>query len=217
MDELRGEWDAATSFAAGAVSERWWSIVSQQYTAEGRVYHGPSYLSQLFSLYHHYQDKLANPQAVALAIFFHKLEYNPRSCDSDLKNVERFDKFIGEAGEGQQDSAVAGAVRSLLEASVNSLTEAHMVEGGAGTEDLHYFLDFTTGVLGSSAQEYQQYTTKIQAEYVHLPTVAFNQLRLKMLKNLVLMPNIYATREFQQEREKTARENLQWEIESLQG
>lgn len=84
MDELRGEWDAATSFAAGAVSERWWSVVSQQYTAEGRVYHGPSYLSQLFSLYHHYQDKLANPQAVALAIFFHKYVdswcYTPIYC-----------------------------------------------------------------------------------------------------------------------------------------
>lgn len=79
-----------------------------------------------------------------------------------------------------QDSAIAGAVRSLLEASVNNLTEAHMVEGGAGTEDLHYFLDFTTAVLGSPAQEYQQYTTKIQAEYVHLPTAAYNQLRLKV-------------------------------------
>lgn len=42
-------------------------------------------------------------------------------------------------------------------------------------------------------------------------------LQFQMLKNLILMPNIYATREFQQEREKTARENLQWEIESLQG
>lgn len=79
-----------------------------------------------------------------------------------------------------QDSAVAGAVRALLEASVNNLTEAHMVEGGAGTEDLHYFLDFTTGVLGCPSQEYQQYTTKIQAEYVHLPTASYNQLRLKV-------------------------------------
>lgn len=75
---------------------------------------------------------------------------------------------------------MAGAVRALLEASVNSLTDAHMVEGGAGTDDVHYFLDFTTGVLGSPAQEYQQYTTKIQAEYAHLPTAAYNQLRLKV-------------------------------------
>ncbi|XP_045127594.1 uncharacterized protein LOC123514062 isoform X2 [Portunus trituberculatus] len=217
MEELREEWDAATSFAPGAVSERWWSTISQQYTAEGRVYHGPNYLSQLFSLYHEHQDKLTNAQAVALAIFFHKLEYNPRCCDSDLKNVEKFDEFISEAGEGQQDSAVARAVRALLEASVNNLTDAHMTEGGVGTDDLHYFLDFTTGVLSCPSQEYQQYTTKIQAEYVHLPTASYNQLRLKMLKNLVLMPNIYATPEFQKEREKTARENLQWEIDSLQG
>lgn len=72
MDKLRSEWDAATSFAAGAVSERWWSTVKRQYTEEGRVYHGHAYLAHLFDLYHHYQDKLTNPQAVALAIFFHK-------------------------------------------------------------------------------------------------------------------------------------------------
>ena len=82
---------------------------------------------------------------------------------------------------------MAGAVRALLEASVNNLTEAHMVEGGAGTDDLHYFLDFTTGVLGCPSQEYQQYTTKIQAEYVHLPTASYNQLRLKVRSLAILL------------------------------
>ncbi|KAG7174376.1 uncharacterized protein LOC121859483 [Homarus americanus] len=216
MEDLRSEWDAATSFAAGAVSERWWSTVSRQYTEEGRVYHGHAYLAQLFALYHQHQEKLTNPQAVALAIFFHKLEYNPRSGDSDVKNIEKFDEFISEAGEGHQDSPLSAAVRSLLEASVSNLTEAHMMEGGSGSDDVHYFLDFTTAVLGAPAPEYDQYTTKIQAEYVHLPTTAYNQLRLKMLKNLVLMPNIYTTREFQTEREKTARKNIQREVENLQ-
>lgn len=123
---------------------------------------------------------------------------------------------MAEAGEGQQESALATAVKSLLEASVSNLTEAHMMEGGSGADDVHYFLDFTMAVLGASVVEYDQYTTKIQAEYIHLPTTAYNQLRVKILKSLLLMPNIYATREFQKEREKTARENLQREIDNLQ-
>ncbi|XP_047498005.1 uncharacterized protein LOC125045019 [Penaeus chinensis] len=216
MDDLRTEWDAATNFSEGDVSERWWSTISRQYTEEGRVYHGHTYLAQMFSLYHQYQEKLTNAQAVAVAIFFHKLEYNPRSGDSDTKNLERFEEFMAEAGEGQQESALATAVKSLLEASVSNLTEAHMMEGGSGADDVHYFLDFTMAVLGAPVVEYDQYTTKIQAEYIHLPTTAYNQLRVKILKSLLLMPNIYATREFQKEREKTARENLQREIDNLQ-
>lgn len=77
---------------------------------------------------------------------------------------------------------MAVAVRSLLEASVSNLTDAHMMEGGSGSDDVHYFLDFTTAVLGVPAPEYDQYTTKIQAEYIHLPTNAYNQLRLKVSK-----------------------------------
>ncbi|KAK7074027.1 hypothetical protein SK128_008050 [Halocaridina rubra] len=215
MDDLRSEWDAATNFADGSVSERWWGTVSRQYTEEGRVYHGHAYLSQLFSLYHQYQDKLQAPQAVALAIFFHKLEYNPQSGDADSKNVEKFDAFISEAGDGHMDSSMAVAVRGLLEAAISNFTEAHIMEGGSGSDDVHYFLDFTMAVLGASSPEYEQYTTKIQAEYIHLPTNAYNQLRLKILKNLLLMPNIYATREFQTAREKTARENIQKEVDSL--
>ncbi|XP_068241413.1 uncharacterized protein [Palaemon carinicauda] len=215
MEDLRSEWDSATSFAPGAVSERWWAAVSRQYTEEGRVYHGHAYLSQLFSLYHQYQEKLTDPQAVALAIFFHKLDYNPRSGDADTKNVEKFEEFISEAGEGHQDSPFVSAVRSLLEAAVSNLTDAHMTEGASGDEDAHYFLDFTMAVLGGPPAEYEQYTTKIQAEYIHLPTTAYNQLRLKILKSLLLMPNIYATREFQADREKTARENIKKEVENL--
>ncbi|KAK4323544.1 hypothetical protein Pmani_005776 [Petrolisthes manimaculis] len=217
MEELRGDWDAATSFAEGAVAERWWGVVTGQYTGEGRVYHNHTYLTQLFALHRQYNQKLTNPQAVALAIFFHKLEYNPQCGDSDLKNLERFNSFMSEAGEGQQDSALATSVRTLLEAAVSNLTEAHMTQGGCGDQDTHYFLDFTTAVLGTSHQEYDHYTTKIQAEYIHLPTSAYTQLRLKMLKNLLLMPNIYATAEFQASQEKLARENIQREIDTLQG
>ena len=38
---------------------------------------------------------------------------------------------------------------------------------------------------------------------------------LQILKSLLLMPNVYATREFQEAREKTARENIKKEVENL--
>ncbi|XP_076040072.1 uncharacterized protein LOC143024783 [Oratosquilla oratoria] len=217
MEQLRSEWDAATSFAEGSVSERWWGTVSSQYTGEGRVFHNYSYLQQLFVLYHQYEDKLSNSQAVALAIFFHKLDYNPRSGEDGVKNLERFRNFMQEAGDGHQESPLAKSVETLLEASSTNLTEAHMTEGGSGSDDIHYFIDFTMSILGASQQEYDQYTTKIQAEYTHLATAAYNQLRAKILKSLLLIPNVFATREFQNEYESTARDNIQKEINRLNG
>ncbi|CAL4087924.1 unnamed protein product [Meganyctiphanes norvegica] len=213
MESLRSEWDAATSFAAGDVSERWWEVVCTQYSGEGRVFHNHSYLELLFVQYNKYKDKLSQPQAVACAIFFHKLEYNPRFAE-DTKNKDKFEEFISAAGEGQQDTVVSGCVRELLAASESNLTDAHMTEGAHGDQDVHYFLDMTMAVLGESAAVYQTYARKIQAEYSHLQTNSYLVLRSKVLKSLLLMPNIYATKDFQTEREAIARENIQAEIDN---
>lgn len=213
MESLRSEWDAATSFAAGDLSERWWEIVCGQYSGEGRVFHNHGYLEILFQQYNVYKDKLSQPQAVALAIFFHKFEYNPRIAE-DTKNKVKFEEFISAAGEGQQESVVSVSVRELLAASESNLTDAHMTEGAHGSSDVHYFLDMTMAVLGESSAVYQTYARKIQAEYSHLPTNSYLVLRAKVLKSLLLMPNIYATKEFQTAREAIARENLQTEIDN---
>ena len=55
-----------------------------------------------------------------------------------------------------------------------------MKEGGSGEEDIHYFLDFTMGVLGESNEDYKKYIDKIQLEYSHLSPEAYAQLRLKV-------------------------------------
>lgn len=40
--------------------------------------------------------------AYVILLYSLRLEYNPRSGDSDLKNIEKFDEFITEAGEAHQ-------------------------------------------------------------------------------------------------------------------
>ena len=72
MEDLRKQWDAATSFTGGDVSEKWWSMIEKNYNEDGRVYHNHTYLTRLFKCYEKYSDKLSKPNAVALAIFFHK-------------------------------------------------------------------------------------------------------------------------------------------------
>ena len=72
MEDLRKEWDAATDFTAGDVSEKWWSTLKKHYTEKDRSYHNEDYLKRIFISYHKYQDKLQNSKAIALAIFFHK-------------------------------------------------------------------------------------------------------------------------------------------------
>ncbi|KAA0193278.1 hypothetical protein HAZT_HAZT011907 [Hyalella azteca] len=150
-----------------------------------------------------------------MAIFFQKLEYDPSSGDGDAACVERYKQFLQEAQIDHEEDERAKCTLELLEASKSNLTEEHMTVGSSGAEDRHYLLDALIAVLGAPPPEYELYTARVQAEYTHLSDAAYKQLRLKILQSLLLIPNVYATREFQERYEKQARENIRKEIEKL--
>lgn len=66
-------------------------------------------------------------------------------------------------------------------------TEEHKVDGAFGNEDAHYLLDLDMAVLGSSPDEYTEYTEKIRGEYSFLSEPIYTALRLKVNKFLLLL------------------------------
>ncbi|KAF2355118.1 hypothetical protein FHG87_014123 [Trinorchestia longiramus] len=216
MEALRSEWDAASSgFCSAEVADKWWNTITEKYTADDRKFHNQDYLSRTFCVFHENKDKLRNPQAVAMAIFFQKLEYNPQSGDGEAACIEKFKIFLEEAAVDQDENETAKSVLELLECCRTNLTEEHMTAGSCGTEDRHYLLDLLVALLGASPSQYESYTASIQAEYSHLSDTAYKQLRLKILQSLLLIPNVYATKDFQERYEKQARENISREVKEL--
>lgn len=102
-----------------------------------------------------------------------------------------------------------------MEASAIHSTDEHKTEGAFGVDDHHYFLDLDMAVLGSPPEQYGQYTAELHSEYSFLDVTSYKNLRKKVLQSFLLIPNIFATKEFREKFEKQARQNIQDELQSL--
>ena len=68
-------------------------------------------------------------------------------------------------------------------------------------------------VSSSSPDDYENYVRSLQQEYA---TETFNKDRLKMLKTLLMIPQIYTNSKMRERFEANARKNIQREIDGLQ-
>lgn len=64
--------------------------------------------------------------------------------------------------------------------------------------------------------EYDTYKQQIREEYAHYDDTTYAQGRLKVLRLFLQIPNIFATKEFRENYELRARQNIAKEIEELQ-
>ncbi|KAG8222066.1 hypothetical protein J437_LFUL000510 [Ladona fulva] len=211
---LQDVWKDITSNVLDPVSEEWWTTMKKRYGDEMRTYHNVDHLEKKFLHFETIRSNLKNPDAVALAIFFHYFEYDPKAVDNEEKNVHMFEKFAKEGGI-PKGSPLFEEVINLLKSSATHITEEHKTEGAFGTDDQHYFLDLDMVVLGSPSSVYDEYVQKVRQEYSFLPDKSYSSLRLKVLQTFLQIPNIFSTREFRDKFEDQARLNIKREVDGL--
>lgn len=215
-ESLKSRWDCLTSSLDSESRNKWWEKINSHYSESGRFYHTLQHIFKMFLHFDEYQEKLENKDAVAYAIFFHDLHYNPQSSDNEEDSIKMFRDFAKDC-KIPEDSPVHSKVESLIILTKTHLTEEHKLEGSHGYSDEHYFLDFDMAILGSSPDEYKEYADKIRQEYKFLPERMYKDLRAKVLKSFLQIPNIFTTEEFHGKFESQARENIQQEITTLVG
>lgn len=71
-----------------------------------------------------------------------------------------------------------------MKAAATHSTEAHKTNDLYGNDDCHFFLDIDMAVLGSTPEDYAQYTELVQKEYEFLPDKTYKALRCKVFINL---------------------------------
>ena len=72
MADLEESWKEATEGFNAEVSDAWFTRLQEVYSDEKRTYHNMSLLSEKLAHYPEIKDKLKNPQALLLAVFFQK-------------------------------------------------------------------------------------------------------------------------------------------------
>jgi predicted metal-dependent HD superfamily phosphohydrolase len=91
-------------------------------------------------------------------------------------------------------------------------TKDHQAGSDKGTL---YLLDFDLAILGENLQTYAEYVQKIRAEYALYPDFLYNRGRKKVLQHFLDRDTIFKTREFIDNYESQARENLKAELKEL--
>lgn len=80
-----------------ATRDSWWRLIRQRYGEPSRHHHNLDHLNHMAELWAEYAEHLSNPRAVALALFFQYLEYDPKSQDNEERCIEAFRRFAEEA------------------------------------------------------------------------------------------------------------------------
>lgn len=211
LEDLHQRWWKISDDINDETRSKWWTIIQNKYTEDCRKYHNITHIYKMFQHFDCHQKLISLPKAVAYAIFFHDLEYDPKAGDNEEKSAELFHQFSKETGIGEK-SDFATQVTELILLTKTHITEAHKTSEVFGNEDKHFFLDFDVSILGSDDKEYDSYAKNIQQEYNFLPVATYNTLRAKVLKSFLQIPNIFATQQFRERYENQARKNIQREI-----
>ncbi|XP_014257749.1 uncharacterized protein LOC106671364 isoform X2 [Cimex lectularius] len=189
----------------------WWFKIVEKLNDSKRKCHNLSYLEKKFALYESVKHLIKNKAAVRFALFFSYFEYGPIILNSHERNINHFQQFATEC-KISQDSILYKDVVMLLQCTGSCITEEHKQAGVYGCEDKHYFLDLDMVILGSEPDVYAEYWDKEREEYDFLPVDMYNSLRVKVLRTFLLIPNIFATKEFRDKYEENARKNIQADV-----
>lgn len=205
-DELKITWQTlATQFtSAGNLIEECWQEIESAYTAQGRFYHNLEHLAFMLALAKRYEKQLQNPAAVAFAIFYHDLVYEPSRTDNEARSAEIASRRLSKLN-------VPAPIISFVEKAI-AATKTHQT---TSSSDSNFLLDFDLAILGADPQTYSQYAQNIRQEYGIYPDEQYKPGRRKVIQHFLAQPAIYKTPLFQTLLEARAHLNLQAELQDL--
>jgi predicted metal-dependent HD superfamily phosphohydrolase len=181
------------------------SVLQPLYEQPDRAYHGLAHIQALLTHLQTHADQVHDPQAVALAIWFHDAVYDTTRDDNEAQSAALAARHLQDWGcPAEQVDAVVRMVEA---------TARHQwVDGNL---DAAWFLDFDLSILASSPLVYDRYSAQIQREYGWVPPQAYRPARARVLQSFLDRPFVYFTPALRSQWEAAARANLARELAAL--
>ena len=187
--------------------EKTFSQIVEAYSNPNRYYHNLQHIHQVLEVIQtlESQTKYIDINTVQLAAWFHDIVYDTKAKDNEEKSAEYAVKLLSSLSI---PSNIIKNVKKLI-----LTTKNHQLSNN----DLNaqVLLDADLAILGSNPDKYNQYAQTIRQEYIWVPEAKYFAARKRILENFLQRENIYFTKLMQQTKEKTARNNLNIEIEKL--
>ncbi|PWW21522.1 putative metal-dependent HD superfamily phosphohydrolase [Geodermatophilus normandii] len=182
-----------------------WAAVVAAWSEPHRRYHDLHHLAAVLGLVGELGGAAPDPDAVALAAWYHDVVYDPRRGDNEQVSAER---------------AQAGLTGLVPPARVEEVARLVLLTAGhdAAPDDGNgaVLCDADLAVLAGPPEAYAAYASAVREEYRHLSDEVFTAGRIAVLESLLALPALYrlpATAGW----EPRARANLAAELTLLRG
>jgi predicted metal-dependent HD superfamily phosphohydrolase len=177
------------------------------YRQPHRHYHTLDHIAALLVLLDRHAEAGSDREALALAILFHDVVYDPRRQDNEPASA----------------AIAAGCLNSLgfpedLVAKVVCCIRAtqHAKAGPATADpDIALLLDLDLSILAAPREAYRTYARAVRREYAHVPDAAYRPGRRRVLEGFLEREPLYLTERLRAAWEEPARANLAAEIAEL--
>lgn len=205
---LRERWNhlfsSFTSSTNRSIDEVW-DQITKSYTAPERKYHNLEHLQQLFEEFDRIEEEISQPNACALAIFFHDVYYDPTGNRNEEESAALAEEILSDFNFDQR---LIKEVKSLILASKTGSFPIN--------SDQRFMVDIDRSILGKSPDKYANYRNQIRQEYSLYPEKAFLIGRKHFIRSLLGNASIYLTAPFKERLEKQAIKNLTEELNTIE-
>ncbi len=181
------------------------------YGAADRHYHGLAHIRALLALADEHRALLADPQAVAAAIWYHDAVYDSRAGDNEALSAS----MAADRLAGKVDPARLARIVAMIEATATHTVPA--LDTPEAERDAALLLDMDLSILGAPVDLFDAYEAGVRREYAWVEEPLWRAGRAAVLKTFLDRPAIFHTPEFAARFEAQARANIARSLTALQG
>lgn len=192
-----------TGDRAGVPGDDVYREVKNHYSRPERHYHTPKHIEHCLTQFDLVADRLDNPDAVEIAIWFHDLVFEANADDNELQSARR---FVELAKESMDDE---------FKTTVYDLIMATAPPRMAKTTDQKFVLDIDLSSFGLPWEDMLRDSIAVRQESPQLSDAEFFSGQRAFLESLVKREHFYFTEYFRSRIEETARNNINRYLENL--
>ena len=170
------------------------SILTSAYSLNH--YHTHQHIVECLELFYQVKDRLNDPIAVELAIWFHDIVYDPQASDNEERSAKLMQKYcVGIVDKNKLEKVAQWIIATKKHQPTENL-------------DLKYLLDIDLAILASSPLRFAEYEQQIQQEYSWVEAELYKIKRAEVLTHFLRMEPLYQTEYFRKLLEQRAKLNL---------
>ena len=191
--------------------ETWWGIILEEMQMPHRHWHGVRRLEELAKLFRWCQPEFRRPHAVAFALFFQNLVFDPLDGENELKSAKQFQTFSRTYEENIAKEDSDEAYLMIL----RSKPFAPIAKGMPN--DFLLYLDMLNFVYGAHRDMYVEYMHGVERETEERlgSRHRYCQWRHHRLVKAAMANPLYHTEKFRLKFDQKAKTNIRWEISLL--